>query len=57
MVKVFNVEKVKPKENQEILYEGNHGFTKASFMYFENGVGWCWADGKKDCFTYWKPLK
>ena len=51
----FDINKRKPKLKQEILYEGNHGFSVGVYDYFENGIGWVLLpEGGKDCFDRWK---
>tara|TARA_R110000782_G_scaffold250602_1_gene337894 strand:- start:959 stop:1201 length:243 start_codon:yes stop_codon:yes gene_type:complete len=51
----FDISKRKPKLKQEILYEGNHGFSVGVYDYFENGIGWVLLpEGGKDCFDRWK---
>tara|TARA_B110000967_G_C18838565_1_gene538123 strand:+ start:1399 stop:1641 length:243 start_codon:yes stop_codon:yes gene_type:complete len=51
----FDINKRKPKLKQEILYEGNLGFSIGVYDYFKDGIGWVLlTKGNKDCFTKWK---
>jgi len=51
---VFYIDSKKPSINQEILYKGNLGFSKANYSHFDGNIGWVTLfDGNIDCFEEW----
>ncbi len=50
----FSIDDKKPKIGQEILYEGNLGFSLGMYRNFSKGIGWVTLpDGGIDCFDKW----
>ena len=54
--KYHSIENKKPKNDQEILYVGNHGLNTGVYRNYTDGVGWVFLpDGGVDAFEEWIP--